>query len=302
ISAPERLIVAGAQNSPGISGTCWTTSDSGADSTSTSYMLGISAWCSMFSAVEVFPCGSASITSTFRPPMDRAAARFTVEEVLPTPPFWLATVMIRVSPERGNSRPSSFFRRAWSRVSSRISGVSSIAPCPEEESSRSATCVSLPGRLRTATHLDHCSGNLDLALPVPGDGGIHPSEPGEDLLRLLDLVGRRGALHGQQRAAVGHERQRPARELVEGGDRTSGDQLEAARAVQPLRPRPQHLETEAQLGVDLLEPGGAAPHRLDQGDLQVRPGDRDHDAGQAGPGADVREGRGGVVQGVDRVD
>ena len=79
-----------------MSGTSCTTSDSGADSTSTSYMLGTSAWCSMFSAVEVLPCGSASITSTCRPPMVSAAARFTVVEVLPTPPFWFAIVTIRV--------------------------------------------------------------------------------------------------------------------------------------------------------------------------------------------------------------
>src|SRR5690606_1489509 len=153
----------------------------------------------MPSAVEVLPCGSASMTRTFSPPIESAAATLTVVDVLPTPPFWFATVMIRVWSGAANCRPSSCLRRAWSRVSSRISGVSSIAPCPGEEPSRwSATCISLPGRRGAATHLDHCSGNLDLAHPVPGDGRVDAAELAQHLLGLLDLLRGGGALHRQQ--------------------------------------------------------------------------------------------------------
>ena len=45
------------------------------------------------SAVEALPCGSRSTTSTRSPCRASAAARLTVVVVLPTPPFWFATVM-----------------------------------------------------------------------------------------------------------------------------------------------------------------------------------------------------------------
>ena len=38
-------------------------------------------------AVDAFPCGSKSITKTFKPPIERAAAKLTAVVVLPTPPF-----------------------------------------------------------------------------------------------------------------------------------------------------------------------------------------------------------------------
>ena len=59
-------------------------------------MLSTSAWCSIPRAVEALPCGSMSMTRTFRPAAARAAAMLTVVVVLPTPPFWLETVKIRV--------------------------------------------------------------------------------------------------------------------------------------------------------------------------------------------------------------
>ena len=48
------------------------------------------------SAVLALPWGSMSMTSTRSPAWASAAATLTVVVVLPTPPFWLATVMIRV--------------------------------------------------------------------------------------------------------------------------------------------------------------------------------------------------------------
>ena len=60
---------------------------------------------SMPRAVEAFPCGSRSTTSTRLPCLGEAAARFTVVVVLPTPPFWLATLMMRHRSGRGHVSP-----------------------------------------------------------------------------------------------------------------------------------------------------------------------------------------------------
>src|SRR5690606_19322112 len=53
------------------------------------------------SPVEALPCGSRSITTTRLPCRARATARLTVVVVLPTPPFWFATQMIRGRIGRG---------------------------------------------------------------------------------------------------------------------------------------------------------------------------------------------------------
>src|SRR5690242_15866209 len=57
----------------------------------------------MSRAVDAFPCGSRSTTSTREPCRARQAARLTAEVVLPTPPFWLAMVMTRQAGGRGHS-------------------------------------------------------------------------------------------------------------------------------------------------------------------------------------------------------
>ena len=49
----------------------------------------------MPSPVEALPCGSRSISSTRSPTAARAVARLIAVVVLPTPPFWLATAMMR---------------------------------------------------------------------------------------------------------------------------------------------------------------------------------------------------------------
>ena len=79
------------------------------------------------SAVDALPCGSLSRTSTLSPACASAAARFTVVVVLPTPPFWFATVITRVLGGRGNRRPRSSIRRRASCCSCAMSGVSSDA-------------------------------------------------------------------------------------------------------------------------------------------------------------------------------
>ena len=82
----------------------------------------------MPSAVLALPCGSRSMTSTVLPAWARAAATLTVVVVLPTPPFWFATVSTRVRGGRGTARPLSVMRLRASSATARASGVCSSAP------------------------------------------------------------------------------------------------------------------------------------------------------------------------------
>ena len=68
------------------------------------------------------PCGSRSMTSTLEPCMARLAARLTAVVVLPTPPFWFATVMIRQALGRGQDWPPD--RAATAARAARAMGVS----------------------------------------------------------------------------------------------------------------------------------------------------------------------------------
>ena len=61
-------------------------------------MDGTSAWWSIPRAVLAFPWGSRSMTRALSPDCASAAATLTVVVVLPTPPFWLATVRTRGEP------------------------------------------------------------------------------------------------------------------------------------------------------------------------------------------------------------
>ena len=79
-------------------------------------------------AVEALPCGSRSITSTCSPCRASAAARFTVVVVLPTPPFWFATVRIRVSSGVGSGSPTRPASTRTAVSAARAIGVSSATP------------------------------------------------------------------------------------------------------------------------------------------------------------------------------
>src|SRR4051812_26707433 len=117
ISAPARSIVAGTTSRFGTSGQGTAMSVSAAPSTRASYVEGVPRWCSTLSAVEALPCGSRSMTSTRWPSWARAAATFTVDVVLPTPPFWLATTTTRVASGRcsgGGGRGARRGGRMWS--------------------------------------------------------------------------------------------------------------------------------------------------------------------------------------------
>src|SRR5687767_381936 len=60
----------------------------------------------MPSPVLALPCGSRSTTSTRWPAAASAVARLTAVVVLPTPPFWLATAMIRARRDTTSDRVS----------------------------------------------------------------------------------------------------------------------------------------------------------------------------------------------------
>ncbi len=94
------------------------------------------------------PCGSRSRTRTSRPCRASAAARLTVVVVLPTPPFWLATVRIRVWLGAGSGSPTrpASTRRAVSAA--RAMGVSSVSAIPSPGSSVTAisSAVEAPPR------------------------------------------------------------------------------------------------------------------------------------------------------------
>src|SRR5580704_10967742 len=78
----------------------------------------------MSSAVDAFPCGSRSITRTREPCWAKLAARFTAVVVLPTPPFWLAIVMIRQRGGRGHGWRSARPRTPIAASAARPIGVS----------------------------------------------------------------------------------------------------------------------------------------------------------------------------------
>ncbi len=79
-------------------------------------------------AVLALPCGSRSMTSTVLPAWASAAATLTVVVVLPTPPFWFATVMTRVCAGRGTVRPLRVIRFRASAATAAASGVCASAP------------------------------------------------------------------------------------------------------------------------------------------------------------------------------
>ncbi len=91
---------------------------------STSYMDGVPTEWSTPSAVLALPCGSRSMTRTRNPCIAMAAAILTADVVFPTPPFWFATVITRVSGGLGQ-RSRWIFMTFTACNASRAMGVSS---------------------------------------------------------------------------------------------------------------------------------------------------------------------------------
>ncbi len=68
------------------------------------------------------------MTRTLLPAWARAAATLTVVVVLPTPPFWFATVITRVRGGRGTVRPLRVIRLRASAATAAAKGVCTSAP------------------------------------------------------------------------------------------------------------------------------------------------------------------------------
>src|SRR5579871_2946233 len=118
----------------------------------------------MSRAVDAFPCGSRSTTSTWAPCRARQAARLTAEVVLPTPPFWLAMVMTRQAGGRGHSRSVSPSAASATWAAFTTTGPGAVAPAgtgAEEDTSTAA------GRLSPMS-ARACAGTRFPAEPAPG--------------------------------------------------------------------------------------------------------------------------------------
>ena len=102
MSAPARSSVAGTHFSLGANSACCATSVERPAAEQHVVHRRRADACSMPSAVLALPWGSRSMSSTRCPCIASAAAMFTALVVLPTPPFWLATVITRVCGGRGH--------------------------------------------------------------------------------------------------------------------------------------------------------------------------------------------------------
>src|SRR5690606_12615671 len=94
MSAGDRSVVAGPTQAPAAR-VVRITSARSASSISRSWVVIPRRAGSMPSPVEALPCGSRSTSRTLSPSSASAAERLIAVVVLPTPPFWLATAMIR---------------------------------------------------------------------------------------------------------------------------------------------------------------------------------------------------------------
>ena len=87
-----------------------------------------SSWCGCTPRpTDSAPCGSKSTSSTRRPNSASAAPRLMVDVVLPTPPFWLHSAMIRAGPCRSSGVGSGSCAGGLGRVPDRRSSRRSPA-------------------------------------------------------------------------------------------------------------------------------------------------------------------------------
>ena len=107
---------------------------------------------------------------------------------------------------------------------------------------------------------------------------------------LVHLDGRATTLESHERPAGSNELRRHAHELAHVGDGAGSDHVRLALATQLLGTRlvDRHV-VEAQVLHDVHEPLDAARHGLGQVNVELGPAGGNHDAGQAGAGADVED-------------
>ena len=116
-----------------------------------------------------------------------------------------------------------------------------------------------------------------------GDDRALQTEPDQRRPVLLELLRRRPPFHRHERAPVLEQRDAPPGELVEPRHRPRGDEGRRELSGELLGPTSVHRDVlEPEIADDPLEPGGASQHRLDEVDLEVRPGDRQGHPRQTG--------------------
>ena len=172
ISAPARSMVAGTHSRSGEAVLGTAASAREISPSSASYTDGVPTRCSTPSAVLALPCGSRSMTSTRTPCRASAAARLTVLVVLPTPPFWLATVSIRRRDGRGIRCRSGCSTRAARAASSAIGVQPGCGDVSRETSDSIADTYTSPFPSPQTLHDDHRARRIDDADPArldPGD-------------------------------------------------------------------------------------------------------------------------------------
>src|SRR5690348_3718675 len=123
----------------------------------------------MSSAVDAFPWGSRSTTSTWVPCSARHAARLTAVVVLPTPPFWLAMVITRQDGGRGHSlsvSPSAA-SAAWAGLTGTLRAVGTG---PELACPCAGTVIGACGDPGTSAVTTPPSAPACVAAALPGEG------------------------------------------------------------------------------------------------------------------------------------
>src|SRR3954471_6109469 len=204
-------------------------------------MDGVPTGCSMPSAVLALACGSRSMSRTRRPCKASAAAMFTALVVLPTPPFWLATVSTRVPSGRGH-RSWRTLRTCTACAASRAMGVSN---------SVSRETAVPAGALDVSRETAPGAGDSVMS-PLPywassiADKHHHPcrlqQHPGAQLLDGVDsgtvlpqgglaprhFGGGRRPLEREQSTGFREQRQAPPRQPIERGDSPRNHPVAAA--------------------------------------------------------------------------
>ena len=269
---------------------------------------GVPAWCGRRRArSRRCPAGRGRCTRTRSPCRASAAARLTVVVVLPTPPFWLATVMTRVRPGRGRSparpaltcdggarpRQRSGWRSRRSRARFHVKHPVDAAVC------------SLIGRPRPAPAGPDRSGSPDH--PDDGRGRVdHAHAAGEHLraasagqlparaVAASSSVGRGLALQGQQAAARAQQRQTTSRPAGRAGP--PREPSRRRRRDLPGRAACACSSARARTTRTLVSPSSSTTSRRkvvrrSSGSTRVtsRSGrtSAEHHTGQPGPAADV---------------
>src|SRR3954470_4235653 len=242
------------------------------------------------------------MTRTRAPWRARAADKLTAVVVLPTPPFWFATVKTRVSAGFGSFVTSTWWRRRVMSASSRARGVvlsnaaaGAGASCcftwnlPRERPGGpgqrgqsppgSVDCSSEDARaLRRHTGAELFHSNI----------GEPPSRDG--LLRLAGLVLDCRSLEQQELAAGPDEARGERDQLAERTHSPCGDLVQRPLVRRLLGAGAHDLDVvEAEPVALLLEPRDAALHRLDEHEGDIRTCDGEEDPGESGAAADITD-------------